>query len=191
MTGRKKVHLGVSVPLVLILLGLPVSDVVAQSQAAKKSNRGRSSVRQAHQSRPPHKPSKPPSSRPPQQRPPSNRPPQARPPHKPSKPPSSRPPHQRPPSYRPPSYRPPRPRPPAYRPHPPRYRGRYYPSYSFWRAAVGAAAVITIGTILATPPPRSTIVIIEKKSYYISEGVYYEKVLHGDEVAYQVVHDPR
>ena len=55
---------------------------------------------------------------------------------------------------------------------------------------MGTAAVIAIGTMLATPPPQATTVIIQEKTYHVHEDVYYEQVLHGDEVAYQVVEKP-
>ena len=106
-----------------------------------------------------------------------------------------RPPHARPPVYRPPSrppgYRPPpHVRPPVYRPRPPRYRGYYYPSYSAWRAVAGVAAVIAIGTILASPPPKATTVVVKETTYYVHDGVYYQEVVHGDGVAYQCVPKP-
>lgn len=100
----------------------------------------------------------------------------------------------RPPNYRhPPSMnRPHRPhKPPRYRhPRPPRYRGHYYRNYNAWRVAAGVTAVIAIGTMLSAPPPSSRTVIIYEKTYYVHDNVYYEKVLNGNEVVYQVVPMP-
>lgn len=103
-------------------------------------------------------------------------------------------PSHRPPNYRPPpsNYRPHRPhRPPRYRhPRPPHYRGRYYRDYNAWRAVAGLTAVIAIGTMLSAPPPSARTVIIHEKTYYVHDNVYYEKVLNGNDVVYQVVPMP-
>lgn len=103
------------------------------------------------------------------------------------------------PSHHPPNYR--RPpskshphrahKPPRYRhPRPPRYRGHYYRDYHAWRAVAGLTAVIAIGTMLSTPPPAATTVIIHEQTYYVHDNIYYERVLSGNEVVYQVVPKP-
>jgi hypothetical protein len=68
--------------------------------------------------------------------------------------------------------------------------GAYYPSYDAWRAARGVATTIAIGTIVAQPPPLTTTVVVEQTPYYVSDGVYYQQVFYGGQVAYQVVPAP-
>jgi hypothetical protein len=152
--------------------------------AAQGRKRNEASIRQSTVRKPPA--AKPPAGRPPTSQLPANKPPS-------SKPPAKTPPP--PPGYRPPVVVVPPPRPippppPVYRPYPPRYHGTYYRSYSAWEAAVGIAAVIAVGTILATLPQGHTTVVVKKKTYYVHRGVYYERVVYGDEIAYQVVLKP-
>jgi hypothetical protein len=68
--------------------------------------------------------------------------------------------------------------------------GAYYPSYDAWRTARGVATTIAIGTILAQPPPLATTVVVQQTTYYVSDGVYYQQVFYGGQMAYQVVSAP-
>ena len=176
MIRHKKTKAWVAVLALCSTLALMETDAAAQGR-----KRNEASIRQSVARKPPA--AKPPANQPPISQLPAN------------KPPSSKPPGPKPPSYRPPVVVVPPPRPippppPVYRPYRPRYHGPYYRSYSAWEAAVGIAAVIAVGTILATIPPGHTTVVVKKKTYYVYGGVYYERVVYGDEIAYQVVPKP-
>ena len=68
--------------------------------------------------------------------------------------------------------------------------GEQYESHAGWAAAAGVATGIAIGTMLARPPAQSTTVVVSGANYVYSDGAYYESVMYGGEVQYQVVEAP-
>ena len=70
------------------------------------------------------------------------------------------------------------------------YYGERYDSYDAWRVAAGVVTGIAIGTMLATPPPQYTTVVVAGFTYYVHDFVYYSRVYHGGEVVYMVVAPP-
>ena len=49
---------------------------------------------------------------------------------------------------------------------------------------------IAIGTMLARPPSTSTTVVVSGSSYMYADGAYYEQVMYGGQVSYQVIPAP-
>jgi hypothetical protein len=68
--------------------------------------------------------------------------------------------------------------------------GEHYESYEGWKVAAGVATGIAVGTMLARPPTASVTVVTGGTNYMYADGAYYEQVLYGGEVSYQVVPAP-
>jgi hypothetical protein len=68
--------------------------------------------------------------------------------------------------------------------------GERYESYEGWRVAAGVATGIAVGTMLARPPTTSVTVVTGGTNYMYADGAYYEQVMYGGEVSYQVVNAP-
>ena len=69
-----------------------------------------------------------------------------------------------------------------------------YDSYEGWRVAAGVTAgVVTgiaIGTMLSRPPTTHVTVVAGGTNYMYADGAYYQQVMYGGEVTYQVVQAP-
>ena len=73
--------------------------------------------------------------------------------------------------------------------------GERYDSYESWRIrpgarAVGVAAGMAIGTMLAKPPTSSTTIVVNGTSYMYKDGDYFARVINAGEVVYQAVPAP-
>ncbi len=68
--------------------------------------------------------------------------------------------------------------------------GERYESYEGWRVAAGVATGIAVGTMLARPPTTSVTVVASGTNYMYADGAYYEQVMYGGQVSYQVVTAP-
>ncbi|TNM64780.1 hypothetical protein [Aliirhizobium smilacinae] len=83
---------------------------------------------------------------------------------------------------------PPGPYPPG-PPHPPP-PGPYWPGYWGPAAVWGAAAAVTVGTIIATLPPECTTVVVGGISYRDCSGNWFEPRYDGHVVVYVAVANP-
>lgn len=72
--------------------------------------------------------------------------------------------------------------------------GEMYESHEGWKVAAGVAggvaAGIAIGAMVSRPPAQSTVVVVSGTNYMYSDGAYYEQVMYGGQVQYQVVAAP-
>jgi hypothetical protein len=68
--------------------------------------------------------------------------------------------------------------------------GERYESYEGWRVAAGVATGIAVGTMLARPPTTSVTVVTGGTNYMYADGAYYQQVMYGGQVSYQVVTAP-
>jgi hypothetical protein len=68
--------------------------------------------------------------------------------------------------------------------------GERYESYEGWRVAAGVATGIAIGTMLARPPTTSVTIVAGGANYMYADGAYYQQVMYGGQVSYQVVTAP-
>lgn len=68
--------------------------------------------------------------------------------------------------------------------------GGRYESYEGWKIAAGVATGIAVGTMLSRPPRNATTVVVDGSSYYYSDNAYYNRVMVGGTMSYQVVAPP-